>query len=170
MKSKVFFSLKGGIVPEVSWPLSRFEKGKTEVTISFAVKGAAELSAVSLNNHGVIVLTHTAFTKEMPSNVTFPSLTLFLPLILTQLIHITNNLQIFLAKKRFKLVLLIVDTANDENIYRKKSNFTALKVALSAYGGALCKWTGIDLAETQSKACSKFKLAFPYLKYAQCIT
>ncbi len=49
MKYKVFFSLKGGIVPEVSWPLSRFEKGKTEVIINFAVKGATELSAVSLN-------------------------------------------------------------------------------------------------------------------------
>ncbi len=48
MKS-FFFSLKGGIVPEVSWPLSRFEKGQTEVTISFAVKGATELSAVSSN-------------------------------------------------------------------------------------------------------------------------
>ncbi len=45
----MFFSLKGGIVSAVSWPLSRFEKGKTEVTISFAVKGATEMSAVSLN-------------------------------------------------------------------------------------------------------------------------
>ncbi len=43
---KSFISFIGGIVPEVSWPLSRFEKGKTEVTISFAVKGAADLTAV----------------------------------------------------------------------------------------------------------------------------
>ncbi len=43
------FLLKGDIVPEVSWPLSRFEKGQTEVTISFAVKGVTELFAVSLN-------------------------------------------------------------------------------------------------------------------------
>ncbi len=44
-ESSSFF--KDGIVPEVSWPLSRFAKGKNEVTISFAVKGAADNLAVS---------------------------------------------------------------------------------------------------------------------------